>query len=212
MERNNGGRGEATRERLVTAALELFGRRGYEGVGAREIAASAGAPLSAIPYHFGTKDALYRAVLARVSANLGEALAPAAAAATQAAAGSPDEAKRGLLDFQAALIAVLTADPRAEGWAKILLREHLDPSAAFDLIYEDAGRGAVDLLAALIARASGRSPDQQEVIVEAFARMGEALVFRIVQAAVKRRLGWSTFGDQECAQIGAVVRRMHATC
>ena len=212
--RGNAARGEATRERLIAAALALFGRRGYEGVGAREIAEAAGTPLSAIPYHFGTKEALYRAVVARVCERLGEALAPAASAAgavaaapSGSAAATPEAARAALATLQGALLDVLAVRPEAEAWARVLVREHLDPGPAFDLVYDDAGRGVVELTAALVARATGRDAGDEAVLVEAFARVGEVLVFRTLQAAVTRRLGWPALGPAEAVRIrGALAR------
>jgi AcrR family transcriptional regulator len=51
----------ATRGRLVAAALELFAARGFEGTTTRAIARRAGVALAALPYHFETKEALWRA-------------------------------------------------------------------------------------------------------------------------------------------------------
>jgi AcrR family transcriptional regulator len=201
VRRKPGPDGESTRRKLIAAALELFGRKGFDGVGAREIAAAAGAPLAAIPYHFGTKDALYRAALEQVRARMGEGLAPAAAVA-RAALNGPVEAVQDAIDrLQGALLDVIVGDPRAESWAKLLLREHLDPSAAFDLVYEDAAKDAVDLLAALIAKASGRDENDSAVLAEAFARVGEVIVFRVARHAVARRLGVPDLGPAELAAV-----------
>ncbi len=51
----------ATRQRLVAAACAAFARRGFDGASTREIAQRAGVALAALPYHFKTKDALWRA-------------------------------------------------------------------------------------------------------------------------------------------------------
>jgi TetR/AcrR family transcriptional regulator len=61
-----------TRERLVEAALEIFAARGFEGATTRAIAERAGVALAALPYHFETKDALWRAAADRVFGRLGE--------------------------------------------------------------------------------------------------------------------------------------------
>jgi AcrR family transcriptional regulator len=54
-------RGEASRQRLIDAALEIFGEFGFDGSSTRMLADKAGANLAAIPYHFGSKEGLYRA-------------------------------------------------------------------------------------------------------------------------------------------------------
>ena len=62
----------ATRERLVAAALQVFASHGFEGATTREIARRAGVALAALPYHFTTKEALWRAAADRIFARLGE--------------------------------------------------------------------------------------------------------------------------------------------
>jgi AcrR family transcriptional regulator len=55
-----------TRERLVEAALGIYAARGFEGATTRAIAERAGVALAALPYHFETKDALWRAAADRI--------------------------------------------------------------------------------------------------------------------------------------------------
>lgn len=49
------------RDKLIHAAIERFGKRGFDGVGTREIAAAVDTPMSSITYHFGGKEGLYLA-------------------------------------------------------------------------------------------------------------------------------------------------------
>ena len=51
------------RTRLLTAARAQFARDGYDGATVRSICRKARVNLSAVPYYFGTKQALYSAVL-----------------------------------------------------------------------------------------------------------------------------------------------------
>ena len=54
-----------TRTRILDAAEELFMQHGFEGTSMRRLTAKAGANLSAVNYHFGSKDALIEAVFRR---------------------------------------------------------------------------------------------------------------------------------------------------
>lgn len=54
-----------TRNRILDAAERLFSTRGFHATSIRMITAEAGANLAAINYHFGSKNALIRAVYAR---------------------------------------------------------------------------------------------------------------------------------------------------
>lgn len=56
-------RSEATRQRLLAAACELFGTRGYDGVSLRDIEDRSGVNRGLIAYHFGAKDDLWKAAV-----------------------------------------------------------------------------------------------------------------------------------------------------
>jgi AcrR family transcriptional regulator len=61
-----------TRDALVDAALQEFATHGFDGATTREIARRAGVALAALPYHFTTKEALWRAAADRIFALLSE--------------------------------------------------------------------------------------------------------------------------------------------
>jgi AcrR family transcriptional regulator len=63
---------QATRDALIRAALELFGKRGYAGVGTEEIVARARVTRGALYHHFADKRDLFRAVFERVEQELVE--------------------------------------------------------------------------------------------------------------------------------------------
>ena len=54
---------DPARERLLSVGRELFSSRGFDGVSVRELTTEAKANLGAITYHFGSKEALYHAVI-----------------------------------------------------------------------------------------------------------------------------------------------------
>ncbi len=53
---------ESTRERILAVAERMFAAHGYNGVSLRSIMKEAGVNSAAIHYHFGTKEALLRAI------------------------------------------------------------------------------------------------------------------------------------------------------
>jgi TetR/AcrR family transcriptional regulator, regulator of biofilm formation and stress response len=61
--RTNVPRGEARREAIVRAALELIGEQGLDAVTHRAVAERAGVPLSATTYWFASKDAILQEAL-----------------------------------------------------------------------------------------------------------------------------------------------------
>jgi AcrR family transcriptional regulator len=56
-------RGEVTRERLLQVAFDLFVRNGFHGTSMRQIADAAGLAVGGIYNHFGSKEAIFAAVL-----------------------------------------------------------------------------------------------------------------------------------------------------
>jgi AcrR family transcriptional regulator len=58
----------STKERILSAAEELFAAEGFEKVSLRAITQSADANLASVNYHFGSKDALIDAVIERIIA------------------------------------------------------------------------------------------------------------------------------------------------
>ena len=75
---------DRSREAILDAAEALFAERGYEGASLQEIGKRAGVSRGTPGYFFGSKDALYRAVLERLFAAELELVLGAAARAQEA--------------------------------------------------------------------------------------------------------------------------------
>ncbi len=56
-------RAQATRDKLLKAAISLFAERGYDAIGTREIETEAGVNRGLITYHFGSKETLWKAAI-----------------------------------------------------------------------------------------------------------------------------------------------------
>lgn len=54
---------DATRERIIAAAVDLFSERSFDGASTRELAARAGVAQPLLNYHFTSKDELWRAAV-----------------------------------------------------------------------------------------------------------------------------------------------------
>lgn len=124
-----------TKARLLVAATELFAARGFHGTKIRDIAARAGVNVAAANYHFGSKKALYLAVLR-------ERFAAVRARITRQAALSPGLARMpraALVDLLAARIRimfdVMVGPPGLHG--QLMLRELSNPSEAFPVVVEE---------------------------------------------------------------------------
>ena len=66
---------EATRERIIEAAVEVFAQKSFAGASTREIARRADTNQGLITYHFRSKEALWRAAADSIFERLGSQLA-----------------------------------------------------------------------------------------------------------------------------------------
>src|SRR5947209_19493829 len=83
------GRGEETAGRILLAAIEVFADEGYEGASTRSLASHAGVNAPAIQYYFGSKEGLYRAVIAYIATLVETGLIPVAQRIAAALAADP---------------------------------------------------------------------------------------------------------------------------
>ncbi|WP_421724727.1 CerR family C-terminal domain-containing protein [Bauldia sp.] len=190
-------RGAETRQRLIAAALDVFGRYGFEGATTRQIAKAANANLAAIVYHFGSKEALHLAVAEYIGQRMGEMIGPTlASAATAEALVSPETARAALFRIMGTYIDMILGADEAEQFARFIVREQMQPSAAFDVIFTFVG-GAHALACRLVARIIGGEETDDAVKVRVFTLVGQILVFRVAQAVVLRTTGWASIGEAE---------------
>jgi AcrR family transcriptional regulator len=54
-----------TKEQIITVAEEMFAEHGFVGTTLRNVVSKAGVNIAAVHYHFGSKEELFRAVVAR---------------------------------------------------------------------------------------------------------------------------------------------------
>jgi AcrR family transcriptional regulator len=197
-------RGVDTRAQLIEAALDVFGRLGYEGASTREIAKAADANLAAIVYHFGGKEGLHIAVAQHIAESIGGGLGPVLAAVSAPdTATTPKMARAALHRLIETFADVMLGSAQAERWARFIVREQMQPTAAFDVIYRFLG-GAAGTATRLVAAAL-QTEIAEETQVRAFTMMGQVLVFRVAQAVILRRTEWKAIGDDQRALIKRIV-------
>ncbi len=127
-----------TADNLVRAARQIFAQQGFAGSSVRSITAAAGVNLGAITYHFGSKQALYNAVLSQTLAPFRERLAAAAASGGSAL----DRIER----FLRAAFDHLAEHPDLPR----LLLQHLATGQHLPLAVESTMRANIGVLAGLI--------------------------------------------------------------
>lgn len=200
-----------TRERLLAAGLALFGRHGYDGVTTRMLAAAARVNQSAIPYHFGGKEGVYRAVAEFIAAEMGpriQSLTREAEQRLQDPATDPGEL---LVQVVRDLAAASFVPGHPLAWFIFLTREQFHPTPAFDVLYERFTRPGHTLVSRLLALVSGQPEESPENLLLAHALIGAMVAFGSARTTLQRRLGWSE-SDYEPAQLQAMLAVIEQHC
>lgn len=193
-------RGAETRHKLLLAALDAFGRYGFEGAATRDIAKRAEANLAAIVYHFGSKDALHRAVAEYVVEQMESRIGGSVDKAARALKGDVDRptARRLLQDIIDANINSMLGEAESELWGRFIMREQMEPSSTFDIIYDFMTKcqGTTTELISLLLNLDPRS---EEATFRAFAISGQFVIFCVARPMVAKKLGRDTLicGDRD---------------
>jgi AcrR family transcriptional regulator len=184
------------RNRLLKAATRLFADKGLDGVSTRELAAEAGVNLSAITYHFGGKEKLYKAALQYVI----DLLAPrrqqvidALGASVRAAKGDPALLSAVSANFVRAMFTALTNPEFPVEPVRLLIRELHQPTKALELVMAGHINPVQDAITDFVAAATGRSADDEDAKLLGFAVTHQVLMPGLMRPVIQARLGWQQF-------------------
>lgn len=199
--------GNSAGDRLIAAGVEVFGEHSYAAATTRMIAAKAGVNISAIPYYFSGKEGLYHAVVEhivdRLESFVGPTLETIAARAAQGDIG-PAEAISLVERLLGKMVDFMVGSTEATRFSQIVLREHLCPSAAYEIIVNRVMRPVIDAIAVMIAAAT-RRPLSDTMKLQALAFMGQVMAFRAARETMVRTLGLSGYSAEETRAIRRVI-------
>ena len=134
-----------TKERILTAALETFSQKGYEGTNIRELSASLGLVKSGIYKHYESKEAVWNALLDRMITYYGERF------------GSPEnlppvpESLESLVDMTMRMVNFTIHDEMIIKTRKLLTIEQFRDERARDLATKHFLAGLTDMFTPLFA-------------------------------------------------------------
>jgi hypothetical protein len=90
-------------------------------------------------------------------------------------------------------------------FGRIIIREQMQPTKAFDLIYERVIRHVHEAISTLLAIVLDREPDDRSVILRAQMIVGQVLVFLSGRETIRRRLNLTGYTDEEFTEIKAAL-------
>ena len=191
---------EKTRDKILTAAGDVFAEHGFEGATIRAITERAGVNVAAVNYHFRDKSELYtRVVLDACS------LRAAWRNVKADAPDSPEERLRSLIYYF--LRALL--DPDRPAWKRRLMaREMSEPTEALDVLIEENIRPFRNefLVPALNELTGGRCTQRQVSLLSA-SIMGQCMYYVQSQPIIVRLYPDFKIGDAEIVEIADHISR-----
>ncbi|HEX3969706.1 MAG TPA: CerR family C-terminal domain-containing protein [Stellaceae bacterium] len=209
------GRGEDTARRILLAAIEVFADEGYEGASTRSLASHAGVNAPAIQYYFGSKEGLYRAVIAHIAHLVETRLEPLAqrietALGAQPTGGQPSQAELTalLLDLLDGFLDLCVCRGIPEAAALLIARAEIENAAALDVLQQAVLRLAFGPAISLVARLLGLPNSDEEVKIRTFTIFGQAMVFkkRATKMCACPVLGWAELDDPQIKIIAKILR------
>lgn len=200
-------RSESARARLLEAAVEVFGRKGPDGATVRDIAEASGQNIAAISYYFGNKEQLYRAVIEGVAQRIRGTLADVLSKIDDLRErdGAPEEAMRRLEEFLEAVYLRFLCRQEATPIARLIVREQMQPTAAFEILYEQAFRHLHETLCFLVGKILGQNPKSAETIVRTHTLMGQVYFFAMSRETILRRLGWKDLEGRNAELVTRII-------
>jgi len=195
-------RSTETRSRMVAAAIEVFGRVGYEAASTRELAKLGQTNLSAIPYHFGGKRELYLAAAQVIADYARELVDTLVVRLDNPSTGSALER---LEDALAGFVQIMMGDSEPQSWTAFLARCVAEDDDAFRLIYDYALAPFQRSLERVVEDIAQGSLNSGEIRVRVSSTIAALISFRLLRGIMLRGMNWKKVPAGKSLQIEQMV-------
>lgn len=197
------------REKIIYAAIDLFGEYGFDGASIRDIAKKAGQNIGSISYYFGDKKGLYTAVAEEIITHMKQKLS----AKVQEIEDELGRTQPTLEDYRAHMrylvrtmvMALVQHDSKTRGVTLIFAREQFAPTHVLKIFYDRVHAPTQKIFCRLLAGALGKNPESEEIKVRSYTLFGMGMIFRMAREMVLLRTGWKTMGEREVKLIADIV-------
>jgi len=195
-------RGAQTREALIEAAIDVFGRDGFNAASTRSIAKLAGVNQALIGYHFGGKEALYLAAFESVADQMGAILVPMAQEILHKVEGvnlqTPGHKEISVDCMQRLLGAILNlfGKPETSRWIRLVIREQQDPTRAFDLLWDSVMSRVIGLLNKLVSLALDADPEADSTRAHSLLVLTQVMGVFAGRGTTARHMRWDDPGSE----------------
>jgi AcrR family transcriptional regulator len=185
---------EDTRQRIISAAGEIFAEQGFHAVTVRDICTRAKANVAAVNYYFGDKQGLYIEVVQAAHCSPPELIHP------EWPAGISPEAK--LRFFIERMLQHLLDDRRPAWHAQLMMREMAEPTEACEKLVEAYIRPLSETLRSILGDMLPDMPDAERWLFGA-SIIGQCLFYKVHQPVIRLLMGPELFGSLSVAGLAA---------
>lgn len=172
-----------TKERILEAAGDSFGRHGFGNTTVRAIAKAAHANIASINYYFRDKEGLYIAVLEDIFST-GFRNFPAIAPAGDSL--SPEERLRFFIRGMFHRFLSVRGWAGLGGKGKLIAREFLDPTPAFETIVETYIKPHKRILVSMIGEIATADPEAESVQACAISIISQCVYYAFATPIIRR--------------------------
>ncbi|MCH8178349.1 MAG: CerR family C-terminal domain-containing protein [Proteobacteria bacterium] len=179
-----------TRQRMLLVALDLFGRHGFDATTTRMLTQAAGVNLGAIPYHFGSKEALYAEAAEHLARFIAQQQEPA------------------LSRLQDAAARTLLAGDVPSSWVQFFLRAHNEQGEhgqAFERIFAEVLEPAHVEVCRIVSRICDRPAHAFEVRALACLAFHQVMGLGLSDTVLLRRMGWTALTPERVEALLSLI-------
>lgn len=183
---------KSTAATLIEVAIPLFVAQPFDAVSTRQIAKRAGVNLSAISYHFGSKEGLYTAIFERIIEDLAPVrgdLAVLVDSQIHLLPGNPSQQRLFFKDFVDLILGAILSQNHPAWRMHLILREIQSRGPNFDLVLQGHVDKIQDLMCRSVAAIVGEDVGSVYVVLTSQSIMSLCLQYGLNQELIKLRLG-----------------------
>jgi TetR/AcrR family transcriptional regulator, regulator of cefoperazone and chloramphenicol sensitivity len=206
-------RGDETRQRIIDAAIQLFGEHGFDGASTRDIAAAAGVNAPALQYYFENKEGLYKACAEYITDDMRARYAPAMKHASDVLKDNADTNTlvEAYLRLQAlTLDSVLSQQHFTNGFVGRELAGE-SPQIASEMLKKKMRQPVSKLILSLLSRIMHTHPDDSITRIRMLTLKGLMLAFYYPPGACLEALKWKEIDAAKGALIKADIAEQTRT-
>jgi TetR/AcrR family transcriptional regulator, regulator of cefoperazone and chloramphenicol sensitivity len=201
-------RGDETRQRIIDAAVQLFGEHGFDKASTRDIAAAAGVNAPALQYYFENKEGLYKACAEYITDDMQARYAPAMKHGGEVlkANADTDTLIEAYLRLQAlTLDSVLSQQHFTKGFVGRELAGE-SPQIASEMLKKKMKQPINKLILSLLSRIMHTRPDDSITRIRMLTLKGLVMAFYYPPGACLEILKWKDIDAAKSALIKADVQ------